>query len=99
LTGWRVFALALGAAVAIAGAFLWRSGHGAMILVFGALMMITAALEPVYGRADGKPQGGRFRRTDERFVDPDTGRLVSVWFDPESGERRYVDDRAVPPAD
>jgi hypothetical protein len=30
-----------------------------------------------------------FRATDERFVDPTTGRQMRVYVDPSSGERRY----------
>ncbi len=28
--------------------------------------------------------------TDERFVDPETGKLVTVYFHPATGERRYI---------
>ena len=28
--------------------------------------------------------------TEERFVDPETGKLVTVYYHPASGERRYV---------
>lgn len=45
-------------------------------------------------RAGGDPPGTRlppgFRRTDEVFVDPSSGVTMRVWFDPSSGERRYV---------
>src|SRR5829696_4068734 len=37
----------------------------------------------------GRPDG-RFRPTDERFVDPTTNVPMEVWIDPVSGERRYV---------
>jgi hypothetical protein len=33
---------------------------------------------------------GRFRPTEERFLDPTTSVSMRVWVDPESGERRYV---------
>jgi hypothetical protein len=33
---------------------------------------------------------GRFRPTEERFVDPTTNVAMQVWIDPSSGERRYV---------
>jgi len=33
---------------------------------------------------------GRFRPTEERFVDPTTNVPMQVWIDPASGERRYV---------
>ncbi len=45
-------------------------------------------------RAGGTPPGTRlppsFRRTDEVFVDPSTGVTMRVWFDPGTGERRYL---------
>ena len=98
MTGWRVFALILGAVVTILGMLLWRTGGNPMIFVLGVLIIIAAALEPIYGRANGKPRGATWRATDERFIDPETGKLVTVWFDPASGERRYVDDTAPPSA-
>jgi hypothetical protein len=33
---------------------------------------------------------GRFRPTEERFVDPTTNVPMRVWVDPVTGERRYV---------
>jgi len=41
------------------------------------------------GGETGRPDG-RFRPTDERFVDPTTNVPMQVWIDPVSGERRYV---------
>jgi hypothetical protein len=34
--------------------------------------------------------GPDWTATGERFVDPETGKLVAVYFHPASGERRYV---------
>ena len=34
--------------------------------------------------------GPDWTATDERFVDPETGKLVTVYYHPASGERRYV---------
>jgi hypothetical protein len=39
--------------------------------------------------ADRSP-GPDWRATGERFVDPETGKLVTVYYHPASGERRYV---------
>ena len=97
MTGWRIFALILGTLIAILGTLFWRAGGGLMIFVFGLLIIITSVLEPIYGKANGRPLGGRWRATDERFVDPETGRLVTVWFNAESGERRYVEEGAPAP--
>jgi hypothetical protein len=33
-----------------------------------------------------------WQATTERFIDPETGRLVTVFFNPATGERRYVAD-------
>ena len=40
---------------------------------------------------DARP-GRNWQATPERFVDPETGRLVTVFFNPATGERRYVAD-------
>jgi len=46
------------------------------------------------GPAGGEPSGThlepRFKRTDEVFADPTTGRRMRVWADPATGERRYL---------
>ena len=39
--------------------------------------------------ADRRPDCD-WQATPERFVDPETGRLVTVFLHPETGERRYV---------
>lgn len=39
--------------------------------------------------SDGRPGHG-WQATTERFVDPETGRLVTVFLNPATGERRYV---------
>ena len=45
-----------------------------------------------HGPGGGETQApdGRFRPTDERFIDPTTGVPMQVWVDPSSGDRRYV---------
>ena len=75
------------------------------LFVPGALMIAAVILERTRYRSlhaertgDGSGPGGgepgapepRFRRTDERFVDPTTHVAMRVWVDPASGERRYV---------
>jgi len=32
---------------------------------------------------------GSWQRTQERFIDPSTGELTEVWYDPQTGERDY----------
>jgi hypothetical protein len=36
------------------------------------------------------PLGPGWIETPERFVDPETGKEVTVYYQPSSGERRYV---------
>ncbi len=90
--GWRSLALIVGSLLAICGLALWKFGGGPVLLIFGLVAIVTGLLEPIYGRVIGRPPGGNWRRTDERFVDPASGKLVTVWYDPATGERRYVSD-------
>ena len=46
---------------------------------------------------DQRP-GRDWQATHERFVDPGSGRLVTVFFNPATGERRYVADDEKPRA-
>lgn len=61
-------------------------------LVIGGLILILAlAIErwrykPI---SDARPDP-RWSDTGERFVDPETGRLTAVYFDPVKGERHYL---------
>jgi hypothetical protein len=61
-------------------------------LIFGGLLLVVGlAIE----RWRYKPllQGGpdpRWKDTGERFVDPGSGQLTAVYFDPRNGERHYV---------
>ena len=41
------------------------------------------------GGETGRPDG-RFRPTEERFLDPATSVPMRVWLDPVTGEQRYV---------
>ena len=40
------------------------------------------------------PPGKDWNLTDERFVDPQSGELVEVWYRPRTGERAYVRARS-----
>jgi hypothetical protein len=61
-------------------------------LVIGGLFLVVAlAIErwrykPV---TESRPDP-RWTDTGERFVDPETGRMTAVYFDPASGERHYL---------
>ncbi len=70
---------------------------GVTAIAFERMRYRSEVDEPVMqppSRAGGDPAGAALppglRRTDERFLDPSTGVLMRVWFDPATGERRYV---------
>jgi hypothetical protein len=63
-------------------------------MVFGALMIFGLLFERyVYKPIRPEPPGPEWERTGERFVDPESGRNVSVYFNPRTGERHYAGDR------
>jgi hypothetical protein len=73
----------------------WRLSAVIPLAVWGTILAGGVLVERWRYRplADNRP-GGNWRATQERFVDPESGRLVTVFFDPATGERRYVaDDR------
>lgn len=80
----------LAGAIALAAAgcpiiAIWR------LLVPGLVLVGAALVERWrYKRLGGMPPGREWVATEERFVDPETGKLVAVYYRPPTGERRYV---------
>jgi hypothetical protein len=79
---------------------IWLVGIGAAFIVGTLIERVRYRSEAVdragspTGPGGGEPLGTqlepRFRRSDEVFTDPTSGRRMRVWTDPSSGERRYV---------
>ena len=74
------------------------------MIVAGAVILIAVLIEvsryrsqnaergnapPGPGGGEDVPPGPPFQRTDEVFVDPTSQRLMRVYMDPRTGERRY----------
>lgn len=61
-------------------------------LVLGGVFLIVAlAIERWrYKRVTAARPDPRWTDTGERFVDPETGVLTAVYFDPAKGERHYL---------
>jgi hypothetical protein len=99
MNGPRGCVVLLGAVIALAGIAGLALGPGQAAgfpavpaLLLGCLIAVTAIAEPVYGKLVSRPsRPGNWRRTGEKFIDPETGKPVEVWFEPNTGERRYVD--------
>jgi len=78
VTGWSAIAgCTLGATL--------RFAVPGLVLLF-ALVIERWRYKPVTGR----PPGAGWVGTNERFVDPESGKLVTVFYQPATGERRYV---------
>lgn len=87
----RAVVLCLGALAVAAGAVLLGTGDraGINLILIGAVILLGTAFERWRYRK-APPAGARWQRTAERFVDPTTGDTMEVYYDPASGERRYL---------
>jgi hypothetical protein len=83
-----ILAVALLAATlagAVAGWHMLPFALGPGILLFGLLFE-----RYVYKPIRPEPPGSEWDRTPERFADPLSGQNVVVYYNPRTGERRYV---------
>ncbi len=61
--------------------------------IWGALLVLGILFERViYKPIETLHPGPGWERTGERFVDDTTGKPVTVYFEPKSGRRAYVQD-------
>ncbi len=84
------------AAVFAAGALLFAAScvfpAAGLLGVWAVVLLVGLAIERWrYKKLGAAPPGPGWEKTDERFVDPETGRLVTVYFHPATGERRYIE--------
>ena len=62
---------------------------GRPVAIWGGLMLLAVLLERWrYVSARG-PLSPDWVRTEERFVDPESGETLRVFYNPKTGERRY----------
>lgn len=89
----RLAVLVVGALLLAGGLALTVLTHGGGIglIIIGALVMLSVVVERRYRRPGAPTQTPlhHFEPTRERFVDQESGRLLEVWVDPLTGERRY----------
>ena len=71
---------------------------GIQLVVVGALGLLIAFFERLRYGVGQRPGGGTLRPTEERFIDPTTGKRTRVWIDSASGERTYLPDGEQPPS-
>lgn len=61
-------------------------------LIWGGVLLLGVAGERFHYRGSARGSGGSWERTGEQFRDPETGRRVTVDYNPQTGERRYRED-------
>ena len=67
-------------------------GTGAVyLIVIGVLLTAGILFERKRYRARIDRERSGWQRTGERFVDPTSGKLMEVRYNPETGERDYVE--------
>jgi hypothetical protein len=60
-------------------------------IVAPLIVLLGLAFEHWRYKTTDRPAPRGFEATGERFVDPGTGNTIEVYFNQETGERRYVD--------
>lgn len=87
-----LFTVAVVATLASRGHDLTR-GHAIGLLLVSGIYTFGLLFERWRYKALERAAPGRtFAATGERFIDPETGEPVRVWYDADSGERRYIVD-------
>jgi len=75
-------------------------GAATFCAVWGAILVFAIIYERVAYKTivDKAPAGAGWKRTAERFIDDKSGRAVTVWVKPFTGERAYVAEPGREPA-
>jgi hypothetical protein len=87
--GFGLLALLCGLVALATGAF----PPAAVFGFWGALLVLGTVCERViYKPIDPARPGPGWQRTPERFIDDATGKSVTVYIEPRTGERQYVEE-------
>ena len=88
----RIAALVLGGVLVGTGLLILPNGAGLGPLLLGLVVLLTSLFEGRYRRIGSPeaPPGADWQPTGETFRDEESGQWVKVWFNPRTGERRYV---------
>lgn len=89
----RAFVAAIGWLLALAGVLmLLAPAHsGLPLLIVGGLVVLSLFFEGRYRGTKIEAPSQTWQPTGEKFIDPGTGKLVEVDYDPQTGERNYRD--------
>jgi hypothetical protein len=90
----RAALFVVGVAMLAGAVVLAETGCAALgwhLALFGLLLVIAALFERWrYQRLGSTHPGSGWVATAERFIDPESGKLVTVYYRPATGERRYI---------
>jgi uncharacterized membrane protein HdeD (DUF308 family) len=65
----------------------------AVFAVWGVLLVIGTVFERViYKKTTAQAPGAGWVRTTERFIDDATGKPITVYVEPATGERQYIEE-------
>jgi uncharacterized membrane protein HdeD (DUF308 family) len=65
----------------------------AIFAVWGVLLVVGTVFERViYKQTMARPPGAGWVRTTERFIDDATGKPITVYVEPATGERQYIEE-------
>ena len=91
----RRWLIALGVLALLVAAVLlalgWLVPLAIDLIVTGVVLVAALVFERRGYRPPVDRAHGRWQATGERFVDPTTGHLIEVRYDPVTGQRDYVD--------
>ena len=93
----RIGLFLLGLAALVAGLAFLVSGGPLPVVIWllglGLVLTLGVAYERVhYKSLAARRPGAGWERTEERFIDPATGKQVTVYFRAADGERMYVEE-------
>ena len=92
LRGWLIALGVLAVVVALLLLALgWIVPLAVYLIVTGVVLVLALVFERRGYRPEVDREHGRWQDTGERFVDPTSGHLIEVRFDPVTGRRDYVD--------
>jgi hypothetical protein len=62
---------------------------GLVVSLWGLILFVAVLFERWRYQKTARTAKTEWQSTDERFIDPETGVLTQVMYDPQSGERIY----------
>jgi hypothetical protein len=63
-----------------------------LAVVVAGIVIALLGWDRYRGNRKNPSNGGTSQKTDEVFIDPETGRRMRVWYDASTGQREYRPD-------